>query len=136
MPGIKVDKGLEVINDQNETITKGLEDLDVRCKEYDEMGAKFTKWRSVINIGDSIPSDECINQNIWIFLRNTQRLHKIIIWYQLLSTKVLINGVHDIHEAHEVSTACLSVLFEELEKKNVLIEGCILKPSMVTPGMV
>ena len=69
LPGIKVDKGLEVINDQNETITKGLEDLDDRCKEYDEIGAKFTKWRSVINIGDSIPSDECINQNMDILAK-------------------------------------------------------------------
>ena len=69
LPGIKVDKGLEVINDQNETITKGLEDLDDRCKKYDEIGAKFTKWRSVINIGDSIPSDECINQNMDILAK-------------------------------------------------------------------
>ena len=53
----------------------------------------------------------------------------------IVEPEALINGVHDIHRAHEVSTACLSVLFEELEKKNVLIEGCILKPSMVTPGM-
>ena len=94
------------------------------AKNMNEMGAKFTKWRSVINIGDSIPSMNALIR-IWIFLRNTQRLHKIIIWYQLLSLRFL--SMEYMIFSHEVSTACLSVLFEELEKKNVLIEGCILQ---------
>ena len=135
LPGIKVDKGLQPIEDcPGETVTVGLDGLDERLKEYASMGAKFTKWRSVINIGDSIPSDECINQNMDI-LAKYAKIAQNNNMVPIVEPEVLINGVHDIHRAHEVSTACLSVLFEELEKKNVLIEGCILKPSMVTPGM-
>ena len=65
LPGIKVDKGLKPIEDcPGETVTVGLDGLDERLKEYASMGAKFTKWRAVINIGDGIPTDKCIDANM------------------------------------------------------------------------
>ena len=68
LPGIKVDKGLQPIGDSEETVTVGLEGLDERLKEYAAMGAKFTKWRAVIKIGDGMPSQECIDANMKCFL--------------------------------------------------------------------
>ena len=64
LPGIKVDKGLQPIGNTEETVTVGLDGLDDRLKEYVSMGAKFTKWRAVIKIGERMPSDECINANM------------------------------------------------------------------------
>ena len=64
LPGIKVDKGLvPLVDGSDEVVTQGLDGLDERCSEYDSLGAKFTKWRAVIKIGDSMPSDDCINAN-------------------------------------------------------------------------
>jgi fructose-bisphosphate aldolase class I len=64
LPGIKVDKGLQPIGDTEETVTVGLDGLDERLKEYASMGAKFTKWRAVIKIGNNMPTDECIDANM------------------------------------------------------------------------
>ena len=65
LPGIKVDKGLKPLDDSpEETITQGLDGLSERCSEYEKMGSKFAKWRAVIKIGEGIPTDDCINQNM------------------------------------------------------------------------
>ena len=65
LPGIKVDKGLKPIDDSpEETVTQGLEGLNERCREYEKLGARFAKWRAVIKIGDGIPSESCIFQNM------------------------------------------------------------------------
>ena len=65
LPGIKVDKGLKPLEDSpEETVTQGLDGLSERCSEYEKMGAKFAKWRAVINIAEGIPTDDCINQNM------------------------------------------------------------------------
>ena len=64
LPGIKVDKGLQSIGESDESLTIGLDGLDERLKEYESMGAKFTKWRAVIKIGDGMPTDECIDLNM------------------------------------------------------------------------
>ena len=65
LPGIKVDKGLKPLDDSpEETVTQGLDGLNERCSEYEKIGAKFAKWRAVINIGEGIPTEDCINQNM------------------------------------------------------------------------
>ena len=80
LPGIKVDKGISPFNDSEEVITGGLEDLNERCAEYAAIGAKFTKWRAVIKIGNDIPTQECIDANMKALADYAQKLFKIIIW--------------------------------------------------------
>lgn len=134
LAGIKVDKGLQPIeNCPGETVTVGLDGLDERLKEYAEMGAKFTKWRAVINIGDGIPSDECINANMDALAQYAKCAQENGM-VPIVEPEVLMDGEHSIDACYDATERSLKSLFEHLEKYQVNIKGTILKPNMVTSG--
>ena len=134
LPGIKVDKGLQPIeNFPGETVTVGLDGLDERLKEYAEMGAKFTKWRAVINIGDGIPSDECIHANMDSLAQYAKCAQENGM-VPIVEPEVLMDGEHSIDACYDATERSLKSLFEHLEKYQVNIKGTILKPNMVTSG--
>ena len=134
LPGIKVDKGLQPIeNCPGETVTVGLDGLDERLKEYAEMGAKFTKWRAVINIGAGIPSDECINANMDALAQYAKCAQENGM-VPIVEPEVLMDGEHSIDACYDATERSLKSLFEHLEKYQVNIKGTILKPNMVTSG--
>ena len=134
LPGIKVDKGLQPIeNCPGETVTVGLDGLDERLKEYAEMGAKFTKWRAVINIGDGIPSDECIDANMDALAQYAKCAQENGM-VPIVEPEVLMDGEHSIDACYDATERSLKSLFEHLEKYQVNIKGTILKPNMVTSG--
>jgi len=134
LPGIKVDKGLQPIEDcPGETVTVGLEGLDERLKEYVSMGAKFTKWRAVINIGDGMPTDKAIDENMKA-LADYAKCAQDNGMVPIVEPEVLMDGNHSIDACQEATNRSLKSLFEHLKKKNVNIKGTILKPNMVTSG--
>ena len=134
LPGIKVDKGLQPIEDcPGETVTVGLDGLDERLKEYASMGAKFTKWRAVINIGDGIPSDKCIDANMDA-LANYAKCAQDNGMVPIVEPEVLMDGDHSIDACYQATERSLKSLFNHLEKRGVNIKGTLLKPNMVTSG--
>ena len=135
VPGIKVDTGAkELAGFENEKITEGLDGLRDRLKEYFDMGARFAKWRAVININDSIPSIGCV-------LANTHALARYAALCQenglvpIVEPEVLMDGDHDINRCYDVTCQTLDVLFDQLSYQNVMLEGIILKPNMVISGL-
>ena len=134
LPGIKVDKGLQPIEGcHGETVTVGLEGLDERLKEYASMGAKFTKWRAVINIGDGIPSDQSIDANMKA-LADYAKLVQDNGMVPMVEPEVLMDGRHSIDDCYEATERSLQSLFTHLIANEVNIKGTILKPNMVTSG--
>ena len=134
LPGIKVDKGLQPIEDcPGETVTVGLDGLDERLKEYASMGARFTKWRAVINIGDGIPTDKCIDANMEA-LADYAKCAQDNGMVPIVEPEVLMDGDHNIDECYQATERALKSLFNHLEKKGVNIKGTLLKPNMVTSG--
>ncbi len=133
LPGIKVDQGVQPFGTKQETLTKGLEGLDERLKEYRELGAAFTKWRGVITIGDGVPTDDCIRENakaLAQFALKTQRAGLVPI----VEPEVLMDGNHTLERCSEVTTNTLTAVFEELQNAGVDLEGMLLKPNMVIAG--
>ena len=134
LPGIKVDKGLTPMNeDSEETVTNGLDDLNQRCQEFYEIGAKFTKWRAVITIGDNIPTDACINENM-LRLADYAKIVQSNNMVPIVEPEVLMDGSHSIDDCYNVTSRVLKSLFQHLKDKNVDIKGTILKPNMVISG--
>ena len=133
LPGIKVDKGLQQIGDSEESLTQGLEGLDERLKEYYELGAKFTKWRAVINVGEDMPSSEAISANMEA-LADYAKIVQNNNMVPMVEPEVLMDGNHSIDDCFEATTRCLNALFTYLLEKGVDIKGTILKPNMVTSG--
>ena len=134
LPGIKVDKGLQPIEGcDGETVTVGLEGLDERLKEYASMGAKFTKWRAVINIGDGIPSDKSIDVNMKA-LADYAKCAQDNGMVPIVEPEVIMDGDHSIDECYEATDRSLKSLFTHLEKNGVDIKGTLLKPNMITSG--
>ncbi len=134
LPGIKVDQGVkEFEGGSDEKITTGLDGLHERCQEYEKLGAKFTKWRAVINISDEIPSNNCISENM-----NALAEYALIAQQNnmvpIVEPEVIMDGSHSVGRCHEVTNQTLLVLFEMLDKKNVNIKGTLLKPNMVVSG--
>ncbi len=134
LPGIKVDQGVrEFEGGSDEKITTGLDGLHERCQEYDKLGAKFTKWRAVINVSDEIPSNNCISENM-----NALAEYALIAQQSnmvpIVEPEVIMDGSHSVERCHEVTNQTLLVLFEMLDKKNVNIKGTLLKPNMVVSG--
>ena len=134
LPGIKVDKGLAPLESSpEETVTQGLDGLDERCKEYVSLGAKFTKWRAVIKISESLPTDQCIDANMQAlakYAKIVQRNNMV----PMVEPEVLMDGSHTIDQCFEATSKSLSSLFQCLNKEGVNIAGTILKPNMVTSG--
>ena len=134
LPGIKVDKGLQQIeNCPGETVTVGLDGLSERLKEYAEMGAKFTKWRAVINIGEGIPTDKCINANMDA-LAQYAKCAQDNGMVPIVEPEVLMDGNHSIEDCYDATDRSHNALFEHLEKHGVNLKGTLLKPNMVTSG--
>ena len=133
LPGIKVDKGLQQIGDSGESLTQGLEGLDERLKEYYELGAKFTKWRAVINVGEDMPSSEAISANMEA-LADYAKIVQNNNMVPMVEPEVLMDGNHSIDDCFEATSRCLNALFTYLLEKGVDIKGTILKPNMVTSG--
>jgi fructose-bisphosphate aldolase class I len=134
LPGIKVDKGLILMNeDSEETVTNGLDDLNQRCQEFYEIGAKFTKWRAVITIGDNIPTDACINENM-LRLADYAKIVQSNNMVPIVEPEVLMDGSHSIDDCYNVTSRVLKSLFQHLKDKNVDIKGTILKPNMIISG--
>jgi fructose-bisphosphate aldolase class I len=133
LPGIKVDKGLQQIGDTEESLTQGLEGLDDRLKEYYEIGAKFTKWRAVINIGKDMPSSEAISANMEA-LAEYAKIVQNNNMVPMVEPEVLMDGNHSIDDCLEATSRCLDTLFICLLDKAVDLKATILKPNMITSG--
>ena len=133
LPGIKVDKGLSPIGDSEESLTQGLDGLNERLKEYFELGAKFTKWRAVINIGEGMPSSEAISANMEA-LADYAKIVQNNNMVPMVEPEVLMDGTHSIDDCYDATSRCLESLFSNLIDKGVDITGTILKPNMVTSG--
>jgi fructose-bisphosphate aldolase class I len=134
IPGIKVDKGTQPLaGSPMEMITEGLDGLSDRLKEYAQRGARFTKWRAVITIGESIPSFYCIHTNAHALARFA-RLSQESGLVPIVEPEVLMDGGHSIDLCSEVSEATLKEVFAQLAAQGVVLEGMLLKPSMVLSG--
>jgi len=134
LPGIKVDAGAkDMAGFEGEKITEGLDGLRERLAEYVELGAKFCKWRAVITIGDEIPSRACIDANAHALARYAALCQEAGL-VPIVEPEVLMDGDHDLETSFDVTEATLKSLFQHLYEQNVMLEGCVLKASMVISG--
>ncbi|NIJ40482.1 fructose-bisphosphate aldolase class I [Parvibaculum indicum] len=134
IPGIKVDMGAkEMAGFPGEKITEGLDGLRERLAEYYDLGARFAKWRAVIDIADGIPTQGCIEANAEALARYAAlcQEQKIV---PIVEPEVLMDGGHDIDRCDEVTEAALRTVFARLAAHRVNLEGTILKPNMVISG--
>nr|AAR88661.1 fructose-bisphosphate aldolase [Pandanus amaryllifolius] len=134
IPGIKVDKGIvELAGTNGETTTQGLDSLGARCQQYYKAGARFAKWRAVLKIGATEPSELAIQQN-------AQGLARYAIICQenglvpIVEPEILTDGTHDINKCAAATETVLAAVYKALNDHHVLLEGTLLKPNMVTPG--
>ncbi|MCH8503779.1 MAG: fructose-bisphosphate aldolase class I [Ectothiorhodospiraceae bacterium] len=135
VPGIKVDTGAkDLANAPGEKGTEGLDGLRDRLAEYHGMGARFAKWRAVITIGDELPSQLCCEANAHAMARYAARCQEAGI-VPIIEPEVLIDGAHDIDRCEAVTEHNLRIVFRELQLHRVLLEGAILKTSMVISGL-
>jgi len=136
IPGIKVDKGAkDLAGFDNEKVTEGLDGLRERLIEYFNMGARFAKWRAVININDSLPSISAIQANTHALSRYAALCQENGI-VPIVEPEVLMDGKHDINRCYEVTCQTLDILFDQLSNANVMLQGIVLKPNMVIPGLL
>ena len=134
LPGIKVDTGAkDLAFNSNEKVTEGLDGLRERLIEYYNLGAKFAKWRAVITIESSIPSDLCINANAHALARYAALCQENEI-VPIVEPEVLMDGSHTIDRCYEVTKRTLEVVFSELVAHGVNLKGICLKPNMVIDG--
>jgi fructose-bisphosphate aldolase class I len=135
IPGIKVDTGaMDMAGYPGEKITEGLDGLRDRLKEYFEMGARFAKWRAVIAMGDGIPSQGCIEANAQALARYAALCQEAGL-VPVVEPEVLMEGDHTLGWCCEVTEEVLRTVFDRLYKQRVMLEGMILKPNMVLPGL-
>jgi len=134
MPGIKVDKGAkDLAGAPGEKVTEGLDGLRDRLAEYANLGARFTKWRAVITIGDDIPSATCLDANAHALARYAALSQEAGL-VPIVEPEVLMDGDHSIERCAEVTETTLVRTFEALRRQRVSLEGMLLKPNMVLPG--
>jgi len=134
LPGIKVDTGAHPLaGHPGEKVSEGLDGLRERLQEYAKLGAKFAKWRAVITIGENIPTSACIEANCHALARYAALCQEAGI-VPMVEPEVLMDGGHSIDECFEVSLATLHSLFDQMYEQDVLLEGAILKASMVISG--
>lgn len=135
LPGIKVDKGLVVIPEtDDEKSTQGLTDLGARCAKYYAQGARFAKWRNVLSISDNKPSDlsiECVSFELARYAAICQANGLVPI----VEPEILMDGDHTLEKACEVAEKVLSSVYKALADHHVYLEGTLLKPNMVCPGV-
>jgi len=134
IPGIKVDAGAkDLAGFPGEKVTEGLDGLRERLAEYAKLGARFAKWRAVITIGDDIPSRGCIEANAHALARYAALCQEAGI-VPIVEPEVLMDGDHDLDTSFDVTEATQKALFAALYEQNVMLEGTILKASMVISG--
>ena len=134
IPGIKVDKSTKNMTGFiNEKITEGLDGLYERIANYQSQGAEFTKWRAVITIGNSIPTNECIELNA-IYLARYALISQEVGLVPIVEPEILMDGDHSINSCYEATHKTLSEVFNQLNKHKVNLSGILLKPNMVLSG--
>ena len=134
LPGIKVDKGTKPLPFcAGELITEGLDGLGERLAEYRNLGAKFAKWRAVIDIGANIPSYDCIMTNAHALGRYAALCQQEGI-VPIVEPEVLMDGDHDADRCAMITEWVLKTVFEQLYYQRVALEGMVLKPNMIVPG--
>ena len=134
LPGIKVDKGAKALAGfPGEKVTEGLDGLRQRLAEYAELGAKFTKWRAVITIGDGIPTRACLRSNAHALARFAALSQEAGL-VPIVEPEVLMDGSHTIARCEAVTTTALEAVFASLWAHRVLLEAMLLKPNMIVPG--
>jgi fructose-bisphosphate aldolase class I len=135
IPGIKVDAGTkDLARHPGEKITEGLDGLRERLAEYQQMGARFAKWRAMIVIGNHIPSRGCIEANaqaLALYAALSQEAGLVPV----VEPEVLMDGDHTLERCFEVTEEVLHTVFDRLYRQRVMLEGMLLKPNMVLPGL-
>ena len=134
-PGIKVDIGAkELAGHPGEKVTEGLDGLRDRLEEYFEMGARFAKWRAVIAIGDGLPSWGCVEANAHALARYAALCQEAGL-VPVVEPEVIMDGDHTLDQCCRVTGVVLRAVFNEMFAQRVILEGMILKPNMVLPGL-
>ena len=134
VPGIKVDKGTVLLPEfPGETVTQGLDGLAQRLGEYKQMGARFAKWRAVINIGAGIPTPQAIASNAHALARYAAICQEQGV-VPIVEPEVLMDGDHTLATSARVTEEVLHAVFHALHLQRVALEYMILKPNMVEPG--
>jgi fructose-bisphosphate aldolase class I len=135
IPGIKVDAGAkDMAGHPGEKITEGLDGLRERLAEYFQMGARFAKWRAVISVGDGIPSRSCLEANAHALARYAALCQEAGL-VPIVEPEVLMDGEHTLERCIKVTEEALRNVFIQLNCQRVMLEGMILKPNMVLPGL-
>lgn len=135
IPGIKVDIGAkDMAAYPGEKITEGLDGLRGRLAEYFQMGVRFGKWRAVIAVDDALPSRGCIEANAQALARYAALCQEAGL-VPVVEPEVLMSGEHSLERCRETTEKVLRIVFEHLSSQRVLLEGMILKPNMVLPGL-
>ena len=134
IPGIKVDEGTTPLPEcPGEVVTVGLDKLADRLPKYFEQGARFAKWRAVIDIGPGMPSYTCVSANAHALARYAALCQAAQI-VPIVEPEVLMDGGHDIDTCYQVTEWVLKETFQQLYYQKVALEGIVLKPNMVVPG--
>ena len=134
IPGIKVDMGAkDLAGFPGEKVTEGLDGLRDRCNEYYELGARFSKWRAVITIGDGIPTNFCVHANGHALARYAALSQEAGL-VPIVEPEVMMDGAHSIDECYSATEETLTALFMQLELHRVSLPGLLLKTNMVLSG--
>jgi fructose-bisphosphate aldolase class I len=135
VPGIKVDLGAkDLALHPGEKVTEGLDGLRDRLAEYAGLGARFAKWRAVFAVGDGTPSRGCIEANAQALARYAASCQEAGL-VPVVEPEVLMDGAHTLERCFEVTEEVLRAVFIQLHLQRVMLEGMILKPNMVLPGL-
>jgi fructose-bisphosphate aldolase, class I len=135
IPGIKVDAGAkDMAGFLGEKVTEGLDGLRERLAQYSQMGARFAKWRAVFTVTDSIPSRGCIAANAHALARYAALCQEAGL-VPVVEPEVLMDGKHTLERCCEVTEEVLRTVFNQLYAQRVRLEGMLLKPNMVVPGL-
>ncbi len=135
IPGIKVDAGAkDMAAHAGEKVTEGLDGLRARLDEYKDMGARFAKWRAVIVIGDGLPSRSGLEANAHALARYAALCQEAGL-VTIVEPEVLMDGEHTLERCLKVTEEALRNVFIQLNCQRVMLEGIILKPNMVLPGL-
>jgi len=134
IPGIKVDTGAKALAGfTGETITEGLDGLRDRLVEYHKLGARFAKWRAVIDIADGIPTSFAVEANAHALARYAALCQENGI-VPIVEPEVLMDGGHSIERCEEVTSSVLQTVFNQLFAHRIYLEGMVLKPNMIISG--
>jgi fructose-bisphosphate aldolase class I len=135
VPGIKVDTGAtDLAGRPGEQVTEGLDGLRARLRDYVAMGARFAKWRAVISPADGLPSRGAVEANAQALARYAALCQEAGL-VPIVEPEVLMAGTHGLERCREVTEATLRAVFHHLDEQGVVLEGMILKPAMVLPGL-